>query len=193
MKTLYMLCGVPASGKSTWIKKLQREEFAKAEAEEELLPDEADFWQKIEIWTRYSAYDVSTDKIIEAIAKDYRRKYDDCFNLLIKFAEDQMHRELESLIKTGATIIVWDQTNLTPEVRAKKLDRIPADFRRVAVNFVTPPMDVLEARLASRPGKNIPKNVIESMIARYVPATLAEDFNEVITVDTTREIKDADD
>lgn len=152
-RTLYMLCGVPASGKSTWTRDINA-------------PD---------------AVIVSTDIIIEQISHSYGLTYNDGFRDLIKFAEAQMYRNLEYFLQNNLDII-WDQTNLTPKVRAAKLVKVPANYRKVAVHFETPPVDILTPRLSSRPGKTIPCDVVESMIGKYVPPSPVEGFDEIQVV-----------
>jgi predicted kinase len=153
-KTVYMLCGVPGSGKTTWVRS-----------------------------SPVKGFSISSDFVIDTVAFYYGLTYDECFKDLIGFAESQMYRDLHTLIKRGDSI-VWDQTNLTPKSRAKKLNQIPSDYKVVGVNFVTPPMDVLKERLASRPGKTIPDHVISAMIQNYQPATLDEGFHQIIEVNS---------
>ena len=149
-RTLYMLCGVPGTGKSTWTKSINA-------------PD---------------CVVVSTDAIIELVTGSFGLTYNDGFKDLIKFAEAQMYRNLEYFLQNNLDII-WDQTNLTPAVRASKLSRIPENYYKIAVHFETPPVDILTPRLTSRPGKTIPTTVIESMIGKYVPPQVSEGFDEV--------------
>lgn len=169
MLVFYMLCGIPGSGKSTWIRHNQLDQYIGL--------------------TNMSGktYDnvsniLSTDAIIEEIASIYRLTYNDCFKDLIQFADKQMHRELDLLIKNKAPVIVWDQTNLTVKSRRKKLAKIPSNYTKIAVNFSVPDTVELNRRLESRLGKSIPKDVIESMIANYQPADVDEGFDSIMTV-----------
>ena len=45
--------------------------------------------------------------------------------------------------------------------------------------FRTPDRDELDVRLSGRPGKHIPKNVIDSMIASWEEPSLEEGFKEI--------------
>jgi predicted kinase len=53
------------------------------------------------------------------------------------------------------------------------------DYEHIAVVFDTPSQDDLEKRLASRPGKNIPWEVVNSMINNFEMPTEGEGFKEV--------------
>lgn len=155
MPTLYMLIGVPGSGKSTW------------------LANQAFDWNRTRI--------ISTDNIIERRAQEQGKTYSEVFRDEIKSATAQMNAELRQAIKDGADI-VWDQTNLTRKARAGKLFSIPDGYRKVAVFFATPDEAELKRRLASRPGKTIPANVILGMKSQLEPPTESEGFDDIIQV-----------
>jgi gluconate kinase len=53
------------------------------------------------------------------------------------------------------------------------------DYEHIAVVFKTPERDELDARLASRPGKNIPQEVVSSMISTFELPTKEEGYKEV--------------
>jgi tRNA uridine 5-carbamoylmethylation protein Kti12 len=101
----------------------------------------------------------------------------------VKAASQNMETDLAVAVKTGLNII-WDQTNLTHGSRAKKLKEIPSSqYEKIAVVFMTPPD--LDARLASRPGKTIPMNVIKQMLGSFEMPTLHEGFSKIIVARNT--------
>lgn len=151
--TVYMMVGVPGSGKSTWI---ARQNFD---------------------WNRTVV--VSTDAIIDRRAAAAGRTYSDVFQDEIKSATAEMNQNLRDAISRKMDII-WDQTNLTAKARKGKLAQIPREYRRVAVYFPTPGDAELKRRLGSRPGKIIPPNVILGMKSQLEPPTESEGFDEVI-------------
>ncbi len=155
MPKLWMLIGVPGSGKSTWI---SRQNFDKK-----------------------TTVIVSTDNIIDQIAKDQNKTYNEVFKNEIKGATAEMNRILDLAVKNKFDI-VWDQTNTTKKARASKLSRVTDDYEKIAVFFRTPPRDVLQKRLASRPGKNIPHNVMQSMISMLEYPEFAEGFDSIIEI-----------
>ena len=52
-------------------------------------------------------------------------------------------------------------------------------YVKIAILFRTPEKEELDKRLAQRVGKNIPANVMESMIANLQEPTEEEGFNEI--------------
>lgn len=147
---IIMLCGVPASGKSTWIKNMN-----------------------------LAAVVISTDDFIETYANQIGKTYDDVFESIIGAATDNLNIALHQAFDNNQNII-WDQTNVGANTRAKKLRKIPIHYKKVAVVFETPNQDVLEQRLANRPGKTIPKHIMTSMIQNFQLPTLNEGFDSVV-------------
>lgn len=134
---LYMLIGVPGSGKSTWIKNS---------------------------YAAKNAMIASTDNLIELAATVNGKTYDEVFKSVIASAEKTMYELVFSAVKDDYDII-WDQTNLNRKTRAKKLIMIPDRYVKVAIYFDTPEDKVLQDRLANRPGKTIPYHVMKSMLS----------------------------
>ena len=152
MPTVYLMIGLPGSGKSTWIERFVRTS---------VLPHVV----------------VSTDAIFSewgaAEGLDYRASFD-------KFAFDDVHRAFSGRINDAIDArcnLVWDQTNLTRAARRRKLARFPADYRRIGV-WLDTPAHVIRKRLASADrraaGKRIPDAVLEQMVGQYEPPTAAE-------------------
>lgn len=154
MPTVYFMIGVPASGKSTFIKG----------------------WEEMR-----DLPVASTDAWIEEYAKVKGKTYDEVFPDAIKNASSIMDMNVDSYIHTEQSFI-WDQTNLTKKSRAKKLARIPKHWKRVAVYLETPEKEEWERRLASRPGKTIPKKILENMLTQLEPPDLVdEDFDRILS------------
>lgn len=152
--TLFMLVGVPGAGKS--------------------------FWVKSQSFGRDTAI-ISTDRHIDAEAARQGRTYSEVFKGYIKRATAIMNADLAMAVKDGDDIC-WDQTNTTAKSRAAKLASIPDNYRKVAVFFPTPEPKELERRLASRPGKHIPWNILQGMISQLEAPTTDEGFDEVVVV-----------
>lgn len=139
MKSVIMMIGVPASGKSTMIQKInENNEFVV----------------------------LSTDNYIEAVAKMHEKTYNEVFKDTIKAAEKNLEERLAVAVKEGKDII-WDQTNLTYKSRKAKLAKIPEDYTRISWTFAKPDPEEWERRLNSRPGKSIPKHILESMAKSF--------------------------
>ena len=77
--------------------------------------------------------------------------------------------------------IIWDQTNLNIKSRNKKLQLLDG-YYKIAIVFAQPSNYELQRRLESRPGKNIPFYIINSMIDSYEEPTLEEGFDEITKV-----------
>lgn len=152
---LYMLVGLPGSGKSTY--------------------SEINLEPALQLAGDFFYY--STDHYIDKIAKELELTYDDVFEDNIRDATAAMNLFLAEAIKSKRDVI-WDQTNLTVNSRRKKLARFPAEYRKVAMVFEVAE-DVLNERLANRPGKTIPAHVIKSMRDSYVAPTLDEGFDAI--------------
>ena len=152
MNYLYVLVGVPASGKSTWVKNQQ--------------------WVK-------DCIVVSTDEFVEKYAKSVGKTYSEVFDEYMPTAVQLMANQIVSARQDNKDII-WDQTSCTVATRAKKIRMLP-DYYRVAVVFKTPPTAQLKERLASRAGKEIPWEVVSDMAQKLEaePPTLEEGFMEI--------------
>ena len=74
--------------------------------------------------------------------------------------------------------VIWDQTSVTVVSRRKKFRMLP-DYQHIAVVFRTPEPVELAGRLASRPGKIIPEEIVQDMINRFEMPTLEEGFQEI--------------
>lgn len=151
MKRLNMLVGIPGSGKSTYITKCMDP------GEETVI--------------------VSTDKYIEKMAAIEGKTYSQVFQRFVKEAGKNMDIDLQYAISMNKNI-VWDQTNLTVATRAKKLAKIPKDYFKTAIYFPVP--EDLNERLASRVGKNIPKDTLAIMISQIEKPSTSEGFHAVV-------------
>jgi predicted kinase len=155
-KRIIMLVGVPASGKSTWTEK--------------------EFQGECSI--------ISTDNIIQDLADDQGKTYNDVFQKYIKVAEAMMWQEFDSVVSNGCYPIVIDRTNMTVKSRGKFFERLKNFHRNhgyeiEAVVFKTPEETEWNRRLNSRVGKTIPQHVLESMARSYEQPRLTEGFTKV--------------
>jgi predicted kinase len=150
IQKLYVLAGVPGSGKSTWVKENP--------------------------WLDQAAY-VSSDKHVDAYAESQGKTYSEVFDGYIKIATNLMLKEATEA-RLNRKDIVWDQTSTSVSSRAKKLKMLP-EYYAIAVVFPTPDRDELARRLAGRPGKTIPVHVVDSMIKNFVMPSKEEGFREI--------------
>jgi predicted kinase len=150
MKTLYVMVGVPGSGKSTWIKN--------------------------QTWASDCVV-VSTDQLVEQYAAEQGKTYSEVFEEYMPSATVAMVDLVKEAQQLGRDII-WDQTSTTIATRAKKLRMLP-DYKAIAVVMNTPDIEELNGRLNSRLGKVIPQHVMESMISNFEMPTEEEGFSEI--------------
>jgi predicted kinase len=150
MPKCYQLIGVPAAGKSTWIHSQD--------------------------WIIDMEY-VSTDHHVEKYAESLGKTYSEVFKDYMPTAVDLMAKEVVAAREAGRDVI-WDQTSTTIASRTRKFNMLP-NYEHIAVVFPTPKLDVLKERLASRPGKEIPWEVVQGMIDNFEFPTEAEGFKEI--------------
>jgi predicted kinase len=144
------LVGIPTSGKSTFSNQ-----------------------QKYKNYVR-----VSSDDILQEIAKERQQSYNAIFKGNIRFAQIAMMKVLRKAIEEDKSII-WDQTNITRKQRKEKLKHIPSHYKKTAVYFVIP-LETALKRNTQRPGKVIPPEVLDNMLKDYELPTLEEGFDQVI-------------
>jgi guanylate kinase len=114
---------------------------------------------------------------VEQEAQRQGKTYNDVFDDYMPTAVELMADQVVAARDAGQDII-WDQTSTTVASRKKKFKMLP-NYHAVAVVFLTPEPAELERRLASRPGKNIPWNVMQGMISGFKTPTEEEGFDEI--------------
>ena len=150
MKTAYILVGVPGAGKSTWVKN--------------------------QFWASDCVY-ISTDAYVDKHAEEQGKTYNEVFKDYMPTAVSLMAQAVVDARETEQSII-WDQTSTSVKSRKKKFQMLPG-YKMIAVVFSTPKKEELAKRLASRPNKSIPQEIVDSMIDNFEMPTREEGFDEV--------------
>lgn len=150
MPKVYMLIGVPGSGKSTWIKSQN--------------------------WANGLPV-ISSDRFIDEHAERVDKTYNEVFKEYAPIAMKLMDNQARVCHANGVDCI-WDQTNTSVKSRKSKLEMLP-NYEKIAVVFRTPEKEEHDRRLASRPGKLIPDNVMRSMIENFEEPSEEEGWKEV--------------
>ena len=150
MPKCYQLIGVPGAGKSTWIKD--------------------------QIWT-WGLTVVSTDPFVEDYARAQGKTYSQVFSDYMPIAVKLMANQA-LICQANGLDVIWDQTSTTAVSRIRKFNTLPK-YEHIAIVFRTPDLDVLKARLAGRPGKEIPWEVVQGMIDNWEEPTEEEGFKEI--------------
>ena len=155
---MIMLCGIPTSGKSTYVEKLK----------------------KISYWK--NAVVLSTDNYIEKIAQEHNTTYNEIFEDCITEATQQLELDFKTAVDDGRDII-YDQTNLSIKTRKKKLSKLPSYYHRGAVYFEISLEEALE-RNKHREGKFIPESILKRMYNQFEIPTTNEYFDYVEKVES---------
>ena len=161
MPTVYMMIGVPCSGKSTYVKKNLLKPYTTV---------------------------LSTDDVIEKLADMAESTYSECFEWAIKPASKVLNLKRDHAI-ANIRNVVYDQTCLTVNSRQSKLLPYPVRehncYRKVAVFIVPPSLVVLLERNEERRkvGKFLPPHLIENMLEDMEAPALEEGFDEIIRVE----------
>jgi len=150
MPKCYQLIGVPGAGKSTWV-------------------SNQDWMLGLTI--------VSTDMWVDIESKRLGKTYSEIFTDYMPTAVNLMAEQVV-FARDHEHTIIWDQTSTTVKSRERKFRMLP-EYDHIAVVFRTPGLDVLKERLASRPGKEIPWEVVQGMIDNWEEPTEEEGFKEI--------------
>lgn len=162
MKQVFFLIGLPASGKTTYIKNVLSKQYESS-----------------------NAYHVaSTDDIVEELASDMKKDYNTIFkNVRFSIIQELFDQRLFQAFSSGKDVI-WDQTNLSKKSRLKKLKIIPKDYKKIAVVFNINE-EVRKERSIKRDmegGKLIPNHIIEQMLKTANYSLDDEGFAEIIEI-----------
>ncbi len=150
MPKCYQLVGVPGAGKSTWI-------------------SNQDWVKEMPV--------VCTDSFVEAYAKEQGKTYSEVFDDYMPIAVKLMVNQAK-ICEANNLDLIWDQTSTTIASRARKFNTLPG-YEHIAIVFRTPARAELDRRLDSRPGKVIPKYVVDQMIDGWQEPTEDEGFKEI--------------
>jgi len=146
-----MLVGMPATGKTTFIKNLKQPHVYVV---------------------------LSTDRYIDLVANAQRKTYNEIFKDTIEEAQGCLEENFKHALKYKKNII-HDQTNLSRNKRLSVLERIPDSYYKVCIVFECK-QEEWEKRLVSRPGKVIPQSILDSMCDRFQLVSVTEGFDDVI-------------
>lgn len=168
MSECIFLVGVPGSGKSTYL-----------ETAFDYIRNDEDVVAPYVVISNEIYMIFSTDGIIENLAIAAGCTYDEIFKDAIKVADRIFMHMIKSSADAGISMII-DRTNLSYASRMKIINHIkPNEYRYSAKVFIAPEKNEWERRLANRPGKTIPDNILQSMKNSFQMPTIAEGFSSV--------------
>lgn len=149
MSKVYVLVGVPGSGKSTWVNNQE--------------------------WAKDCVY-VSSDRHLDEYAASIGKTYNEVFKDYATVAVNLMLDDVVAARDENRDII-WDQTSVSIKSRKKKFSML-SGYEHIAVVFATPDPEE-HARRLDRPGKRIPAEIIQDMINKFEMPTEQEGFKEI--------------
>ncbi len=155
VRTLYVLCGIPYSGKST---------FADKDPVLSGLPK------------------LSSDRLILEKAERLGTTYDKIFLESIKDAEKEFLRQVNGHLEAGQSFVI-DRTNGNPKSRMKLCRKAKEHgFRTVCIYFEHPSAEEIEERIGQRKSHILPKYRVQSFRDSFVLPTLDEGFDAYFVV-----------
>ncbi len=164
MSTAFIMVGLPGTGKSTLVHNIIR--------------DMGDHGDRVFVY--------STDNLIEEWSKAMGWTYNFGFSKYIDKATKEMNKLLDMAMSENRDII-WDQTNLGAKKRKSLIDRFKKTYTVECHAIQLPAGDSQHEdwhfRLANRPGKTIPENIIGNMVSGYTAPSLSEGFSKVYYYD----------
>lgn len=155
MPICYIMVGPPAVGKSTWVER-------NCEGDATIL---------------------STDAELERIADVRGETYNQVFTTEFKAAERIMWDKAAAVREARGDVYI-DRTNMTAASRKKFIDyfKVTGDYDFIAVVFELPTMEEWVRRLNNRPGKIIPKHIVDRMTASFEMPEYQEGYSQIDTV-----------
>ena len=154
LKRVFLMCGVPGSGKSTWVR------------------------QRI---GKYGGYHISRDEIRFALLDKYGGDY---FSHEGEVIQTFYNRINELLVDNEEHMDIYvDATHLTRSARMNVLNKLHLDNAYVIAVWFDIPLEICLYRNDQRDGRaNVPKKTIEDMFNRFSKPS-KHDFDEVWRVD----------
>lgn len=154
-RTLYLLCGIPYSGKSTLAK-------------------------KDSVLSKLSC--LSSDAIILAKAEQHGTTYDKIFLESIKEAEKEFFKQVNEHFDAGKSFVI-DRTNGNPKTRRKLCQKAKEQgYRAVCIYFEPPSDEEIERRIAMRKNQSLSLQRVQAFKNSFVLPTLDEGFDAYFVV-----------
>lgn len=151
---LYILVGIPGSGKSTWIRNNLSNDYIIA----------------------------SSDNYIEQKSKEYGLSYSQGFEKFIKDADHFCREQIRYTIGQKKNIVI-DRTNLKKSSRQWILELADNEYVKIAVVFSTDTSEIqnrLEKR--NKSGKIISQELLQKFLSSFQMPSKDEGFDEIITI-----------
>jgi predicted kinase len=157
MPSVYVLMGLPGSGKTTWRNRFVAERAGAAHA-------------------------VARDDVVEEVAVLHGITYREAWATFSKTIDKEFRRRLTEAFTLGKDVVV-DNTNLTAKARRRIFSRVPEDWEKVGVIFDVPEHRLVHRLLARADagGKHVAPWLVPRMRLDWVPPVPGE-FDRLLIV-----------
>jgi predicted kinase len=155
--SVYVLMGLPGSGKTTWRNRFVAERDGVAHA-------------------------VARDDVVEEMASIHGITYREAWLTYSKAIDKELRRRLTEAFTLGKDVVV-DNTNLTAKARRRILSRVPEGWEKVGVIFDVPEQWLVHRVLcrAEAGGKRVAPWLVSRMRLDWVPP-VPDDFDRILIV-----------
>jgi predicted kinase len=157
MPSVYVLMGLPGSGKTTWRNRFVAEREGAAHA-------------------------VARDDVVEKMAGLHGITYAEAWRTFSKTIDKEFRRRLTEAFTLDKDVVV-DNTNLTAKARRRIFSRVPEDWEKVGVIFDVPEQCLVDRLLtrAGAGGKRVAPWLVPRMRLDWVPPA-PDDFDRLLIV-----------
>ncbi len=164
--TLFLLCGLPASGKSTFAHSVSGAEWLSSDIirEEFFGSEEIQFDDD---FLRKRGYKTE-------LKEGEKRKI--CNNIVFS----TLYERARAALSKG-TDVVLDATSINAVSRKTALDTLRGSYDKAICVWLDTPLEECKRRNAKR-SRVVPELVLEQMATRFEPPLLSEGFDAVVTV-----------
>lgn len=154
-KEVHIMCGLPASGKSTWVDDFTKNKnlvqvISRDETIQDLKPD--------------LPYDVAWKEVDQ-------KKVDRLLQQRFNYNKTKDFKHID--------YYVVDMTHMSKKSRKRSLSHFGSEYKKICHVFLTD-LPTIHLRNSKREGKVIGKDVYEKMMRSFYPPTYAEGFDEII-------------
>ena len=154
--TVYVLVGLPCTGKSTWARRALEQ-------------------NPVEY--------ISRDQFIDEYAKEHGITYHSAFGKIDqKRVDSDYYKNIKKIIAKDKSVIV-DKTHLNRKSRKNTLRLFPNYYRKVAIVFDIDESKRIEYE-KKRSEKQIPQNIIDSMKKSFNISNINDEFDNVYNFNT---------
>lgn len=198
-----MFTGLPASGKS-----YVREKLVKAVQQHiastyndmcDLDPINEHELAAYNYCMKFRIVQASSDDVLDMIAAQQGKGYSEIFDTYKSFANDAFWHRLRLAVACRTPLILVDRTFVSGKARKDVIKTVKqeeafagASYRFMVIDVATPPAPVWNERLANRPGKIIPQEVLDDMAARQTsPEIDGFKYDLIVSVSGPGEVDDA--